>query len=541
VTNPVRKRRASAARAGAVADVPKLGAEAYTAGSLSHPDMRRWWPLGGSADADLLPELGTIQSRSRDLSRNHGVAEGALQTQADNIVGCGLRLKSRPNSKALGWMPEQAEEWSNQVEMRWSAWWGSTWCDAARSLTGDGLTTQVFRGAWLNGEAVALPLWRPHPGSPAGTCVQVIEADRLANPNHQPNTERLRNGIELDEFGAPVAYWIRKTHPGDRFWMSGGFSADAQRIPAFTAWGRPRVIHVHDKERAGQSHGKPALASVLRQFKVLGDFTNAELKAAVVNAMVALVTESALDQEGLIELLSGNPDALKNYQEGLANRKRAAVDFQAGMILPLGLGEKISGFTPGRPSTSFDPFTLAVFRHIAAGLNMPYELLLKDFSKTNYSSARAALLEAWRFFRGRRRWLSTYWMQPVFELWLEEEIGEGRIEAPDFYELRSYYARCKWIGDGRGWVDPLKEAQAAEKRMSIGVTTLEDECAEQGSDWEEVLEQRAREQKRAKALGVSFAWMSGRVQDPPPEPEAEETIPAGDKPKPGAGGAEAAY
>lgn len=539
MTSPARKRRPTAGKVTAAGAVPRLNAEAYTAGSLSHPDMRRWWPLAGSADADLLPELGTIRSRSRDLSRNHGVAEGALQTQADNIVGCGLRLKSRPVAKALGWTQEQAETWSNDVEMRWQAWWNSPWCDAARSLTGDGLTTQIFRGAWLNGEGLALPIWRPRPGAPAATCLQVIEADRLGNPNHQPNTARLRNGIELDEFGAPLAYWIRKAHPGDRFWLSGGFSSDAQRIPAYTPWGRPRVIHVHDRERAGQSHGKPALSSVLRQFKVLGDFTNAELKAAVVNAMVALVTESSIEQEGLVELLSGNPDALKDYQDGLASRKRASIDFQAGMILPLAMGEKIAGFTPGRPSASFDPFTLAVFRHIAAGLNMPYELLLKDFSKTNYSSARAALLEAWRFFRGRRKWLSTYWMQPVFELWLEEEIGEGRIEAPEFYEKRAFYARCKWIGDGRGWVDPLKEAQAAEKRLSIGITTLEDECAEQGGDWEEVLEQRAREQKRAQQLDITFAWMSGSVKDPPPEPEAEEIIPGNEKPKPGSG-AEAA-
>jgi hypothetical protein len=80
---------------------------------------------------------------------------------------------------------------------------------------------------------------------------------------------------------------------------------------------------------------------------------------------------------------------------------------------------------------------------IAAGLNIPYELLLKDFSKTNYSSARAALLEAWRFFRGRRKWLISYWCQPFFELWLEEEVMQGRIEAPDFYEKRALYCRTK--------------------------------------------------------------------------------------------------
>ena len=51
-------------------------------------------------------------------------------------------------------------------------------------------------------------------------------------------------------------------------------------------------------------------------------------------------------------------------------------------------------------------------------------------------------------------------------------------------------------------MDPVKEAKAAQTRMDIGVSTLENECAEQGLDWEEVLEQRARERERMAELGL---------------------------------------
>ena len=123
-------------------------------------------------------------------------------------------------------------------------------------------------------------------------------------------------------------------------------------------------------------------------------------------------------------------------------------------------------------------------RHIGTGLNIPLELLMKDFSKTNYSSARASLIEAWRFFNGRRSWIINYWAKPVFELWLEECVNKGLIEAPNFYENKAAWCRCKWIGPGRGWVDPVKEAQASQIRMETGLSTLEDECASQGLDWE---------------------------------------------------------
>lgn len=517
------------------ADIAPLrtSAEAFQGASWSHPDLRNWAPSQGSADSDILPELGTLTRRARDLERNHGVASGAKQTLVDNILGCGLWLAPTPDYVALGKTREWASQWRKPVKAKWRAYADTVLCDAGESLTLDGLATQMFNGAWANGDGLALPLWMPHPGYPAATRIQVIEADRLSNPHGMPNSARLRGGVEINEYGAPLAYWIRNAHPGDQFWYPSTDAMKWTRIPAKVAGiGRRRVIHAHDKGRAGQTRGVPAVASVLQQFKVLGDYQRAELKASVVNAMVGLITESAIGQEGLVELLSSNPEALSKYTEGLSARGRSSVNFSEGLILPLILGEKVSGFTPARPSTAYEPFVTTVFRHIATGLNIPYELLMKDFSKTNYSSARASLLEAWRFFIGRRNWLAQSFYQAVYELWLEEKVNLGEIEAPDYYENRAAYCRARWIGPGRGWVDPYKEAQAAELRMDIMVSTLEDECAEQGKDWEEVLEQLAEEKKRMGELHLERkstrtpapAAAGGGGEEPPPRGASDDDV-----------------
>lgn len=488
-------------------------AEAYQAASGTHPDLRNWWPSQGSADTDLIPELSAIVRRSRDLERNHGVAGGARQTILDNVLGCGLWLAPTPNYTALGKDRQWATAWRKPVKAKWRLWAEENRCDAGETLTLDGLATLMFNGAWVNGEGLALPLWMPRAGYPAATTLQVIEADRLSNPNGQPDRADLRGGVAINEFGAPRGYWIRNAHPGERFWGASGQIGKWTFIPAYTTWGRRRVIHApNERTRAGQSRGVPALAGVLHQFKVLGDYQRAELKSAVVNAMVSLVTESSIGQEGLVELLSGNPDALSKYVEGLNTRGRSSINFGEGMIVPLTLGEKLNSFTPARPSTAYEPFVTTVFRHIATGLNMPYELLMKDFSKTNYSSARAALLEAWRFFIGRRNWLAQTFYQAAYELWLEEMVQRGEIEAPDFYENKAAYCRARWIGPGRGWVDPYKEAQAAQLRMDIFVSSLEDECAEQGKDWEEVLEQVAEENARLREFGLTRAQVQKAVQ-----------------------------
>jgi lambda family phage portal protein len=476
---------------------------AHSAASLTHPDMRGWLPATASADADLLPELSQIAARSNDLVRNHGVADGALQTITDNVIGVGLRLSSTPDYRLLGKDKAWAEEWSKTVESLWRTHAEAVDIDAGRSLNFHGLTEQVFRHGWTDGEGLALPLWLPRPGSRFATRIQVIDPARLSNPVGRMDGPRLRSGIEVDQYGAPLAYHIRKAHPGDRMLADAADLNAWERIPATTAWGRARVIHVHDKARAGQSRGKPSLTAVMRQFKVLGDFTNAELKAAVVNAKIAVLTESAASQESIVELLSSDPEAREKYTQALSERGLSTISMEDGQIIPLEIGEKLAGFTPSRPSGSFDPFVTSIFRHIATGLNIPYELLMKDFSRTNYSSARAALIEAWRFFRGRRQWIASYWARPVFELWLEEAVNLGLVDAPDFYENRAAYCRCRWIGPGRGWIDPTKEADAARIRMDYNLSTLEAECAEQGLDWEEVLEQRATEKARMEALGLT--------------------------------------
>lgn len=422
---------------------------AHNSASITARELSSWQPLRGSADNDLLPELATIVSRSRDLARNHGVAAGAIQTLNDNIVGVGFRLSAKPDYKLLGKTKDWEEEWQAKVESLWRSWAETTACDAANTLNFHGLTTLVFKSCLINGEAIALPLWLKD--RKFATCIQLIEPDRLSNPNNAMDAKDMRGGVEIDRYGAPVAYHIRQNHPGD-YW--------------------------------------------------------------IVNAMIAAFIETPMDAESLNELFGGDGNDYLNA------KKDWKVKLEGGSIIPIFPGDKIAPFTPSRPNSAYGSFIENVLRHIGTGLNIPYELLLKDFSKTNYSSARAALLEAWRFFNGRRAWLANTWATPVYELWLEEAVNKGLVDAPDFYENRYAYTRCKWIGPGRGWVDPVKEAQACQLRMEIGLSTLENECASQGLDWEEVVEQRLREKNKLRELGLDIGDL---IQQEDKSEEKEES------------------
>lgn len=513
-----------------------LGANlsAYQGASFTDLALSGWNPPAASADADLLPDLDALTARSRDLSRNNGVMGGAMQTLRDNIVGPVLRLSAMPDYRLLGWSREQAHAWGNDVEAKFRSWAETTECDAARSLNLLGMTVQALGGAMLNGDALALPLWLPRPGSRWSTRLMVMEADRLCTPDGLQFRDDIRAGIELDTYGAPTAYHLLRRHPGDGYGVYGATVSQFKqwdRIPAFTDWGRPRFIHLHDKERTGQSRGRPIVSAVMREFHMTGKYASNELQASLANSLVAAFLESDLDQESAAALFGDDPRTAWNKSVGQA---QSIGKLQGAAVIPLPAGARMSSFTPGRPNAAFSAFMDVLHRQIGVGVNLPYELLMKDFSKTSWSSARATLLEAWRYFHGRRRWLMDYWLQPIYALWFEEAVNAGEIEAPGFYANKYAYTRAKFIFGGRGWVDPVKEAQAAVMRMEAGLSTLEKECAEQGDDYEEVLDQLAVERAMKAARGLPLN--AAPVQTPaqiiePPDEQADDAIPGTAQPQ----------
>lgn len=477
---------------------------AHRAASRTSREMASWQPMMESADSELYGEAQPMASRALDLDRNHGIASGAIRTTVDNVVGTGLRLAAKPDYRALGQTAEWAREWSRDTEAKWRTFANSPDFDAARQLTFGGMTVLQLRTAFLQGEGLALALWLPNrPGSRWATTMQAIDPARLCSPDYSLPDERNRDGVVVNRLGEPVAYWIRRTHPGDYF-SSSQIDSRFERVPARTRFGRRRVIHMYDKQRPGQSRGKTILASVMGAFRMLDHYQRVELQTAVINSMIAAFIETPMRGEDIADLFGDS-------QKYMQSRKGWDVQLEGAGVIPLHPGDKLNAFNPGRPNSAYASFTEQVLRYISAGLNMPYELLMKDFSKTNYSSARAALLEAWRFFMSKREWIATQWASPVYELWLEEAVNAGEIDAPDFYANKAAYCRAQWIGPGRGWIDPLKEAQASEKRMQSGVSSLERECAEQGLDWEEVLEQRAREREFGLSLGLED------IHAPPPQ------------------------
>jgi lambda family phage portal protein len=514
----------AAARARMRVSASSSGTPAWAATSRTHPALANWRPPLWHAASALTISRPAIQARVSDLVRNDGWASSAVSRYVTEMVGSGWRLSAKPVARVLGLTPEEAEDVADQIESHWAVYAapGHLDADAERTHPVSGLIGLAMRQMIEAGEAFGVVTARED-NAQALTCLHLIDSDRVANPLGRRDDATLRDGVELDDFGAPVAYHVRKAHPSDLARIADAFTFE--RVPRRTADGRPVMLHAFQPMRPGDRRGVSRFASIVRKLRQITQFDDVELQAATLNAVMAAFVTSPFDPEAAAESLT--PAAGADY-----NASRAAwaegnpVDLGEGVrIASLYAGEQVTTLKPEHPNANFAPFVNAALRNIASAVGLTYEQMTMDWSQVNYSSARAALLVIYRAFDADRDGFAGRFMQPWYMAWLEEMVETGRIilpaGAPSFAEAPHAWAHAEWVGPGRGWVDPLKEAQAAAYRISSGLSTLEAEAAQQGRDWREDAQQRAREARYLAKLGLSSPGV-GHNGGPPLEDKPEE-------------------
>jgi lambda family phage portal protein len=487
---------------------------AWKGASRARAALAGWNPVQGtSADEDNRYDLPTLRARSRDLVRSSPLAGGAIGTVVSNVVGTGLSLDPTPDFELLGINEEDAEAWEETVEREFRLWAESSDCDITRTQNFYGLQSLAFRAALESGDVLVLTPNVRRPGATYATALQLIEADRVCNPGLVMDNKLIMGGIERDQYGAPLAYHIASDYPVG--FMTSRANLTWTRVPAFGGKsGRRSALHLFDKTRPGQSRGVPYLANVIEPLKQLDRYSDAELQAAVISGAFAVFVK--MDPTAFGDLFGDNDDylsAAKSWDGALPTGSLGG----PGNAINLLPGESVETANPGRPNAQFDPFVQAVLRQIGVGLGLPFEVLIKHFT-ASYSAARAALLDAWRFFRGRRDWLATQFCQPLYEIWLDEAVASGRVVAPGYFAdpaIRRAWSRAAWVGDGPGSIDPVKEVLAAKERVALGISTRANESIMyDGVDWDDKHRQLVKEETARLRDGLT-------VQTPAPTAPAE--------------------
>lgn len=506
-----------------------MGGGAFEGASRTSRELGSWDVRVQSADASINPDKLRLDARANDLARNVGPIAGARNTHKDSIVGSYYRLNSDPVLSVLrridpAFDDTWSQEFQEEVEELASLYFESDmrYVDVQERLT----LTEMIRlavGVYFNGgEVLATMNWMRGSGRPFSTSMQMVDCDRLSNPYDAMDSATLRRGVVLNANGAPIGYQIRDAHPTDFAFGEGQFewTYRAKRL----RWGRLNTLHILEPDRPDQSRGISALVSVLKETRMAGRFHDTALANAIVQASYAAAIESELPPEMAFELI-GAQDKLQadrlpmmmGYLNLIAEYSRGSRNLEIdGTKIPyLPPGSKLKMMPAGAVSGIGEKLEESLHRHIASALGISYEEYSRDYSKTNYSSSKAAANNTIRAMDARKRTVADRVANEFYTCWMEEAVTDRKLESmrnivarkPDLFYMpmvREALCNASWIGSSRHQVDELKETQAANLRINAGTSTLEAENARLGRDWRKTLRQRAREQKFAKELGVDL-------------------------------------
>ena len=439
-----------------------------------------WSRAGGrTADEELSPALPALRNRSRQIARDDPIGSGLIANITRNVVGTSRRPQARTDDARLNAALE--EIWAER-------------CDRlapAESVTVGELQSLLVARLIEDGEVFIKRASRP--GEPLW--YEVIEGDRVATPPGAVVAGDIVDGVERDDAGRPLAYWVLRYVPGRP--VSMGLRADDyQRVPA------EEVYHLRLKRRPGQTRGEPMLHAVLQDLRDLDLLMVAALKRVQVAACLSVFIRSP-HIERLLPPGDAMPDDFGH---------KLAQSLEPGMIFKLLPQEEIDTVVPNFPTPELAPFIVAIARRIGAALGLSWQVVLKDFSSSTYSSARTDLLESRVVYTGLQYQLdaalSWMWAGVMLDAALRGDVRLRDMTAADA-------TRVHWAGDGWRWIDPLKEVASIRAALEAGLTTYQIECARLGLDWEEVISQRARERQALIAAGlpVPAAWDSVAVDD----------------------------
>lgn len=453
-------------------------------------------PQNLPADIQLLNSAAgadAARAWARDLVRNNAYAWGVSDTIVASVVGEGFTIMSVMETQD----GEDVETVNEERDTLFAKW--CEVCDLTGQLTFAEMQRLAQREMVEAGEClihmVTVPIDFRGIKRPVPFALELIEADRFATERDTWSIARqtgakIIRGVELNELGQPVAYWIHPQHPQD----FGTLNRQPVRIPAENA------LHLFRKDRIGQTRGVSWYVPAMGWMRDLGYYVSNEMQAGAVAACAAVAVKTQTPMGG-----GGGLNPFPSTAETATSNGNQYANMEPGAFFYLQPGEDISMINPSRPNSGAEPWIALMLRGIAVGTGLSYEIVARDFSQTNYSSNRASQLEDRRRFRIWQDYLSSHLCQPVWDRFCMSAAAIGNPWFPTMAQLDEdcrRYAPVDIQPTSWEWVDPATEQASTEAAITAFQSTYSYELGSLGRNWRHVFYQRAKEERLLKRLGL---------------------------------------
>lgn len=461
------------------------GIRKYAGASQSQTSLTDWQSWMTSADNEISSSLRLLISRSRQLYQDDSNVQTAIDELVGTVVGEGINLQSKvKNTKG-----ELNIKVNQEIEDKFNTWaQNREWCDVAGRLTFWQMQAVIQHSVLVDGGILVRVVNKRFGRSPLPFALELIEIDQLDDRLQfwrTANGNEIRMGVEVDQWKRTAAYWILDSHPGD-YYRTGLGSLQSRRVPA------SEILHIFNRQgwRPGQTRGVPQIhAGIIKARHLLG-LEESEIVRSRVQSCISAFIENEI------------PDIEPEMDE----YGNAVKDLYPGAIEYLQPGQKLAPFDPSSPNPNLGDFVKHFQRSIAGIFGLSSHTVTRDLSDANYSSLREGKLNEWKSISLYRDQLSEDFNSPVFRRWLDFAVMSGFVKMPKNYESEkeSKYYRDYWFGSPMAWVDPAKEMVAKKTELELSLTTRSRILAEIGIDFEEILQEKAKEKMLMEQYGVGL-------------------------------------
>lgn len=374
-----------------------------------------------------------------DLSNNNPLAKRIGKVWSNNATGSGVRCEVVP-LKDNKLSKRKAKELELAFEM-WCKSKGSDFSGAVNFYKMQNLATRtmVFKGGVF---------LRKHVNKNGQLQIQLIDQTRLDTNKTDTNNHKVIDGVEFNDDYQIHGYWFKGE--GDRSHQSTFVKAE-------------NIAHLFDVEKSEQHLGVSWLAPVALLLEKYATLIDAKLMQQQISACFALIVEEPDEQIGLKDLSNERVDEL-----------------EPALISYVKAGSVPHTISPPKADNA-SQFESSLKNDIAVGVDLTYEMLTGDYTKTNFASGRMSKAE----FNGCLTHIQECVISPVldtvFSWFLQVYSINNNINKNDFMP--------EWIFPIISSANPVEEFDVRMAKVRHGMLSPSKACKQGGEKLENVMEQ----------------------------------------------------